>query len=351
MAFVRAMLAGCDRTQFDPSMALADSQIAPTSISSSDARITATQMEKLSDRLMRELDDEALGWFHRRLPWGSYGMLARASITAPDLNVAMQRWCRHHWLLTGDIQLQLGDTSTEQGQCVRLTLLETDVGPWLTGELREFCHVSLVRNLLGLSSWLVDSRIPLLGADFAFDAPVHAEAYAVLFNGPCRFNQVHTQIRFDRRYLDLPLRRDEAALRQMLKHALPLSVHSYRKDRLLVNRVKHALTLQPSTLRNAKALADALHMSVRTLHRQLKEEGATLQRVKNDIRLETATELLLRTQQPIKKIALAVGFDNDKGFLRAFKKWTGQSPHAYRQHTNRAPTDHRAIKERVQQPR
>ena len=28
---------------------------------------------------MQELDDEALGWFNRRLPWGSYGMLARAS--------------------------------------------------------------------------------------------------------------------------------------------------------------------------------------------------------------------------------------------------------------------------------
>jgi hypothetical protein len=84
MSFVRGMLAGCDRAQFDPSMALADSQIAPTVISSTDARITASQMEKLADRLMRELDDEALGWFHRRLPWGSYGMLARASITSPN---------------------------------------------------------------------------------------------------------------------------------------------------------------------------------------------------------------------------------------------------------------------------
>lgn len=327
MSFVRAMLAGCDRAQFDPSMALADSQIAPTVISSTDARITASQMEKLSDRLMRELDDEALGWFHRRLPWGSYGMLARASITSPNLKVAIQRWCRHHSLLTDDIQLQLSETP---GRCATLTLLETDAGPWLKGDLREFCHVSLLRNLLGLSSWLVDSRIPLLGADFAFDAPVHAEAYAFLFNGPCRFGQTRTQLRFDLRYLDLPLRRDEAALRQMLTHALPLTVHSYRKDRLLVNRVKLMLISEPGTMRNAQALAEALHTSVRTLHRQLKDEGATLQGVKDDIRRETAIDMLRRTQQPIKKIALAVGFDNDKSFLRTFHKWTGLTPSQFR---------------------
>jgi hypothetical protein len=42
-------------------------------------------MEIMSGAAMQELDDEALGWFSRRLPWGSYGMLCRASITSPDL--------------------------------------------------------------------------------------------------------------------------------------------------------------------------------------------------------------------------------------------------------------------------
>ena len=41
------------------------------------------------------------------------------------------------------------------------------------------------------------------------------------------------EIRFDARYLALPLVRDEAALRQMLQRALPLTVRQYRRDRLL----------------------------------------------------------------------------------------------------------------------
>jgi hypothetical protein len=46
--------------------------------------MTARQMEQLSAAAMQELDDEGLGAFGRKLPWGSYGMLARASLTAPD---------------------------------------------------------------------------------------------------------------------------------------------------------------------------------------------------------------------------------------------------------------------------
>jgi len=36
-------------------------------------RVTASQFEALCRVAMQQLDDEALGWFSRRLPWGSYG--------------------------------------------------------------------------------------------------------------------------------------------------------------------------------------------------------------------------------------------------------------------------------------
>ena len=170
----------------DPAQALAQAQIAPALLARPDGRITALQMERLSDAAMRELDDEALGWFSRPLPWGSYGMLARASITAPHLGLAMARWCRHHGLLTQDVRLELA----VQGDVARLTLHEArDLGA-----LREFCHVSLLRNALGVACWLVDSRIPLLDAAFAFGAPPHADAYAVLFSAPARFRAAPTHI-------------------------------------------------------------------------------------------------------------------------------------------------------------
>ena len=322
IAFVRAIVHTYTLRGIDPAGALRSAHIAPELLRQSGACITALQMERVSDAAMRELDDEALGWFSARLPWGSYGMLARASITAPHLGLAMERWCRHHGLLTQDVRLELahGDDGAS------LTLHESrDMGP-----LREFCHVSLLRNALGVASWLVDSRIPLQAANFAYDAPPHASAYAVLFGGAVRFGAAHTSIAFDTRYLALPLRRDETALQAMLRHALPLQVLHYRKDRLLVARVRQLLVVAPPAEHTAADLAARLNLSLRTLHRQLKDEGASLQALKDGVRRDIATDLLQRSRRPIKQVALAAGFQNEKSFIRAFKGWTGLTPGEWR---------------------
>jgi AraC-like DNA-binding protein len=322
IAFIQAMVSAYEARGMDPSGALKTAQIAPTLLRQANARVTALQMEWMSEAAMRELDDEALGWFRRRLPWGSYGMLVRASLTAPNLGVALARWCRHHNLLTEDIRLTL---STSGGQA-HIELHETHD----LNKLREFCTVSVLRNALGVACWLTDSRIPLAATQLHFAPPPHAESYRVLFDGPCQFNAASSRLSFDAGYLQLPLRRDEAALQRMLQRALLLTVRPYRRDRLLVEKVRQTLAEHPEHSRNADDLAAWLNLSARTLHRQLKEEGASLQQLKDAVRRETAMDLLLRTQRPIKQIAAEVGFQNEKSFMRAFKGWTGQTPDEFR---------------------
>jgi AraC-like DNA-binding protein len=329
ITFVNAILAAYRQRGLDPKPALAQAQIAPESLGNTAARITAWQMERISDAAMRALDDEGLGGFSRRLPWGSYGMLARASISAPQLGLALQRWCRHHGLLTDDISLRL----SVNGDVATLSLTEHAApGCGLRGAdaLREFCLVSVLRNIHGLACWLIDSRITLQGAQFPFAAPSHQDVYGVLFSGPSVFDTAPAAIRFDARYLALPLRRDEAALQQMLQRALPLTVLQYRRDRLLVQRVRQALSTRPDQTRCAADLAALLHVSPRTLHRQLKDEGASLQTLKDEVRQARARDLLLRTSRPVKQVAQAAGFQNEKSFIRAFKGWTGVAPAAFR---------------------
>ena len=322
MAFVQAIVLAYEQRGLSPDQALAQAQIAPSALRDAGSRITAWQMERISGAAMQELDDEALGWFSRRLPWGSYGMLARASISAPSLGVALKRWCRHHGLIAGDITLKL----TVAGETAMLSITEQrDLGA-----LREFCLVSVLRNILGLACWLIDSRITLQGAQFPFAAPPHHDVYGVLFSGPTAFDTAPAGLRFDARYLALPLRRDERALQQMLQRALPLTVLQYRRDRLLVQRVRQALAAHPAQTHNADALAALLHVSPRTLHRQLREEGASLQALKDEVRQGRAIDLLLRTGRPIKQVAEAAGFLNEKSFIRAFRGWTGQSPAEFR---------------------
>ena len=191
MAFVQAIVQAYAARGMDAAQVLALAQIPPEQVGNSAGRITAQQMEVLSAGAMRELDDEALGWFSRRLPWGSYGLLARASLSAPTLGLALARWCRHHGLLTDDITLHLH----AEGEQATLTIAEQrDLGT-----LREFCLVSTLRNALGLASWFIDSRLPVLAAEFPFAPPPHAQAYGVLFSGPTRFQAPRAAVHFDAR--------------------------------------------------------------------------------------------------------------------------------------------------------
>ncbi|HEY9097102.1 MAG TPA: AraC family transcriptional regulator [Hydrogenophaga sp.] len=327
MAYVAAMVQAYETRGLSPERALGKAQIAPSHINHPGARITAAQMETVSDAAMRELDDEALGCFSRALPWGSYGMLARASLSAPTLGRALKRWCRHHSLLTRDIAL-----TVNASQDLGLASIELRPDAQATAP-SEFCVVSVLRNILGFACWLVDSRIPLQGAQFPFAPPTHVDAYPVLFDGPCTFDAPFAALQFDARYLTLPIRRDETAMNAMLQHALPLTVHAYRRDRLLVQRVRMALNDMPEQSRNATDLAALLNLSARSLHRQLHNEGATLQGIKDQVRRERAMELLQRSQRPLKQVAQAVGFRNEKSFIRAFKGWTGVSPGEWRART------------------
>ena len=90
--------------------------------------------------------------------------------------------------------------------------------------------------------------------------------------------------------------------------------------------MRQALATSPAKAHSADGLAGLLHMSTRTLHRQLKEEGASLQQLKDEVRCERAQDLLYRSGKPVKQVAAAVGFRNEKSYILAFRQWTGGEP-------------------------
>ncbi len=322
MAFVRAILLAYEKYGVDPQEALRHARISPGQVRRPGAVIDADQLETLSATAMQELDDEALGWFSRRLPWGTYGMLCRASLGSATLGLALKRWCRHHRLLTDDVRLTL-DARDDTARLVIEDVREL-------GAMREFCLLTSLRYVHGYACWLVNSQLPLREVTFPFAPPRHEAVYPLLFPGPIRFEAAQASMVFEARQLALPPKRDERALSTMLRRALPLTVLQYRRDRLLVERVRELLSDARAADGTAERLASLLHLSVRSLHRKLAEEGSSLQAIKDDVHRRRALELLRRTSLSIKEVAGRAGFTNEKSFSRAFKQWTGETPSEYR---------------------
>jgi len=322
VAFVRAICLAYAKYGLDPAPALQRAQISPDLADPALTYVKPAQFEALSFIAMQELDDEALGWFSRKLPWGAYGLLCRASITAATLDLALRRWTRHHRILVEDIVMRLG---VDDG-VASISICETRE----LGAFREFCLVTLLRYVLGYACWAIDVRIPLLAAEFPFPRPDHVEVYSKLFADDLRFGADCARISFDAAYLSRNLQRDETALQKMLKRALPLTVLPYRRDQRLSARVAQVMSMPSAQLPAAEDLAEGFAISTRTLQRQLSKEGASLRDLKKKAWLERAQNALSRTAEPIKRVAKTAGFHSDKAFARAFKQATGETPSGYR---------------------
>jgi len=81
-------------------------------------------------------------------------------------------------------------------------------------------------------------------------------------------------------------------------------------------------------------LAEQLGVGHQTLYRQLKASGTSYQKIKDDIRRETAIKLLVNQGVAVERVSEIIGFSEARSFTRAFRQWTGMSPRNYRKTFN-----------------
>jgi AraC-like DNA-binding protein len=90
-------------------------------------------------------------------------------------------------------------------------------------------------------------------------------------------------------------------------------------------------SLLPTGETDIQIIARAADTSVRTLQRNLTEAGITYSQVITQVRYERAQYLLQQTDRQLLDIALELGYTDQANFTRAFKRWTGRSPQAFRE--------------------
>ncbi len=77
-------------------------------------------------------------------------------------------------------------------------------------------------------------------------------------------------------------------------------------------------------------VAKVLHMSRRTLQRKLAEADLTYQQLVDDTRRDLALRYVEDPRKSLTEITFLLGFSGQSAFTRAFRRWTGKSPSAYR---------------------
>lgn len=196
--------------------------------------------------------------------------------------------------------------------------------------IEPFVAEEFISSCLALGSGLLGAPLRPLGLDFAYPAPAHVARYREVFDCPLAFDQPHNRLLLDAQVLATPLRtHNPTASWQVLalcEAQMPQPDTRGAVGTAVARLLGEALAEDPKLA----GIAARLHVSERTLRRQLSREGTSFHAIHDRLRIERALALLQEPALSIAAVGAQVGFRDPREFRRAFKRWTGAPPSAAR---------------------
>jgi AraC-like DNA-binding protein len=161
--------------------------------------------------------------------------------------------------------------------------------------------------------------------------PVDPAPYARYFRVPVVFGAPLDALTFDRSSAEARLVTANAEIARA-NDAVAADYIARLRDSRLTPRVRQAIVNQlPQGDPDPAVVARHLAMSLRNMQRKLAEEGASFQALLDDTRANLARSYLDEGRYSVSEVTYLLGFAGVSNFSRAFKRWTGVSPRAYRQ--------------------
>jgi AraC-like DNA-binding protein len=103
-------------------------------------------------------------------------------------------------------------------------------------------------------------------------------------------------------------------------------------DENFIERVRIAIQQRLTGRRpTIEDIADALHISSRTLQRRLQDDGSSFQRVLEEARHQLARHYLNNSVLELNEAAYLLGYEDGNSFVRAFRTWEGVPPARWRE--------------------
>ena len=302
---------------------LALAGIKPATLGAPLARVSAAQYGRLWSAIADALDDEFFGQDSHPMRRGSFALLCHAALGSRDGGQALTRIAGFLRLVLDDLRCEI-DTDTTR---VRIRLADADAA----APRPMFAYATAFIMIYGLLCWLVGQRIPVLAAHLRCPEPAASGEYRLMFCDAMFFDQPASYVDLAPDCVTLPVVQTAATVKVFLLEAPANFIVKYRNPDSLAARIRRKLRQSPPVdWPDSEDIAAALNMAEATLRRRLKQEGATYQSIRDALRRDLAIARLADTTQTIAEIAHALGFAEPSAFHRAFRKWTGVRPAAYR---------------------
>jgi AraC-like DNA-binding protein len=291
--------------------------------------VSLETLEALGDAAAERAGDPNLG-FHMalRLAQGSYGLLEYIGRSSATVRQAGERFIRYSGLLNELVSFSFDLRGDDVVLAQRIKGHPTCVGRQ-AGEMFVALVVRYLRELLA-----EDFTPREVG--FAHAAPADTSELAAYFRAPFHWKQEENRVVIPSSLVDRPVVSSDATVFALLdKEAQQiLAARAPADDTMTKLRAAIQSALDDGQPDLAQ-IAAAVHMSPRTIQRRLKEQKTTFQDVLDSVRKDLAEGHMRNERLTLGDVAYLLGFSEISAFTRAFKRWTGMTPTAWRDRSKR----------------
>lgn len=331
--FVRTTVAFALTQGWDVNDMLRAAGVSPMLLAEGRSRVTEEQITRFTQELWRRTDDELFGLGEQPLPRGSFRLLCYGMLGSADLGVMLDRFQGFTRVMPA---LPPIDVVTE-GDRVRVTVgldprmtMGPDADDTLLGPLAVVTALAVVHRL---SAWAIGRDVPLLAVELPYP-PSHEESHQLVFAAPLVFGARLPALVLDRGILGSPVMRDAAELDEFIARSPAglLSRPSYGASVAgqVRRMVEQAIRTAAGTVPGGDDVAGRLAMSPQTLRRRLAAEDTSLREIRDEVLRDAAVTALVQGDETLSQLAERLGFSEPSAFTRAFRRWTGSPPTAYR---------------------
>jgi len=301
---------------------LRETSLETTGLGGIGARVGAEDFIRLVTNAFDLTADPALGLhLGMRLNMSAHAVLGQAFMACSDLAQVLVLFRRYYHLLAPGLELELA--SDEHKSSLRIINGPVDIPVSFSCEIMFAGVQNTLRGLLNRP----DLQLPVA---FPYPAPAHAAEYHRIFGRAVTFDARRGQVDFERKLLATPLPSSNPALLALYEAECGRLLHDLEEDDTVADQTLRLLRKLEGQYPRMPQVARMLNLSPRTYRRRLEQEGAAFQELLDQVRSEHAAHYLQHSRMPLATIAYHVGFNDPSNFRRAFQRWTGQSPLAWR---------------------
>lgn len=260
-------------------------------------------------------------YFGQKMQISMHGFVGFAALTAANAREAVEIAERFVGMITDVVGLRLEESGDE---AVLYIDTNTDLQP-----LRDVAILAVMFGFAHMGN-VATGKVINGRAEVDFAPPGYLEPLLAFLPGTVLFNQSVNRLVFKREFLDLPLVMANPVASQIALAQCEQELQRFGLEQPFITRVKELMFDEQRGFATLEHVASRLNMSERTLKRHLAKHEIAYSDLVDETRKQKALDLVADMTRSLDDISEYLGYSDMANFTRAFKRWTGHTPSAYR---------------------